>query len=405
MNLPKTISHETLTIFCLLLLFAGLFFSKFLLSVSMIGLAAIGLLRRDILTLLKDVGKHKAFWVLTGVFLILLLGGIHSSNMDYYMERMRIKLPFILLPLAFIGLPKLSSRQLNGLFYFFFLVLSLTSIGVLINYFYNFDALNEDIRIGQAITTPINHIRYSLLTAIGILLGIRLWVTGYSFQYLRERLLIKVLTVFLIVFIHVLSVRSGLLALYAACVILLVYYLLVNRKIMFGLLGLAGVVLLPFAAYQLVPSFHTKVNLTFHNLDMYKRGKIEDYSDTQRLVSYDMALKAANQSPVFGLGTGDVRDVVEAAYAEYRPKLPKRKLPHNQFLFVLVSVGWLGLLGFTVCFFGPLFLNKGYNDWLLLSVYAVVFCSFLVEATLETAIGTAFSLVFVLMLLKWRETD
>ncbi len=371
----------------------------------MIGLAAIGLLRRDILSLLKDASKHKAFWLITGVFFIMLFGGIHSSNIDYYLERMRIKIPFLLLPLAFIGLPKLSSPQLNGLFYLFLLMLSVTSIGVLTNYYFDYQALNENIRIGQAITTPINHIRYSLLTAVGILLGIRLWITGFYFKYLCERYLIKALTAFLLVFIHVLSVRSGLLALYVACIVLLLYYILVNRKVLLGVLGLAGVVLLPVAAYFLFPSFQTKVNLTRHNIQVYQRGEIGDYSDTQRLVSYQMALKAAREAPVIGLGTGDVRDGVEATYKEFRPELPKRKLPHNQFLFVLVSVGWLGLLGFTVCFFGPLFINKGYRDWLLLSIYTVVFCSFLVEATLETAIGTACSLVFVLILLKWGKSE
>lgn len=367
----------------------------------MIGLAAIGLLRRDIFSLLKNVRQYKAFWVLTGVFFVLLLGGIHSTNMEYYLERMRIKLPFILLPLAFIGLPKLIARQLNGVFYFFLVLLALTSVGVLINYGIEYQTSNEKIRIGQAITTPINHIRYSLLTAVGIWLGVRLWLNRYFLKYEWERHLIKAITVFLVVFIHVLSVRSGLLALYVSSVVVLIYYILVNKKILLGVLGLAGVILLPIAAYLLFPSFKTKVHLTRHNIQVYQQGEIGDYSDTQRLVSYQMALKAASSSPVFGLGTGDVRDVVEAAYAEHRPTLPKRKLPHNQFLFVLVSVGWMGLLAFSLCFFGPLLMNRGFRDWLLLAVYTIVGCSFLVEATLETAIGTAFSLVFVLMLLKW----
>jgi len=368
----------------------------------MIGLAAIGLLRPDIFNLLKQVRQHKAFWVLTGVFFVMLLGGLHSQNVAYFLERMRIKLPFLLLPLAFIGLPKLSARQLNGLFYFFLLLLSVTSIGVLINYLFEYQTSNEKIRIGQAITTPINHIRYSLLTAIGIWIGFRLWFNRYSWKFSWEPYLIRALTVFLIVFIHVLSVRSGLLALYASCVVLLSVHILVNKKILLGVLGLAGVVLLPIIAYQFLPSFRTKVRLTKHNIDVYQRGEIGDYSDTQRLVSYQIALKAANESPVIGFGTGDVRDIIEATYTKHRPELPKQKLPHNQFLFVLVSVGWLGLIGFTSCFFAPLFINKGYLDWLLLSIYTIVACSFLVEATLETAIGTAFSLVFLLMVLKWR---
>ncbi len=366
----------------------------------MIGLIAVGVVQRDFKQVLSNFWGNKAYVAITIIFFISLFGGLYSSDLEYLQERLRIKLPFLLLPLAFAGLPSFTKKQYHSIFYFLLVLMTLSGIGVLINYFMHSAEILDGIKQGRAMDTPINHIRFSLLAALGILAGFQLWSDDFVLKYKWERWLILLMTGFLFVFIHFLSVRSGLLALYAAIFVLIVRNILLERRYILGIFGLLGILLLPVLAFFFVPAFQAQVYLTRHDYRQYQEGKIGDYSFTQRMISYEMALKATSSNPIIGVGTGDLPTELHTAYQKHYPEIPT-KLPHNQFLFFYVGTGILGLLVFLFCFLLPLFYRSNFRDGLFLVFHVVVLCSFMVEATIETAIGTAFYLFFVLLMLHY----
>ena len=399
-QLSSYFTRTNLTWFTCAILLVALLTSKFLLTLGMVALVALGLIQKDLKTVWQNFISDKALLTLTSIFLIVLISGLYSENITYLLERLRIKLPFLLLPIALAGLPKFTDKQYFSLLYLFIASIIISCIGVGINYAMNFDAINYNIGRSGSIPTPINHIRFSLLVALSFFASVYLYHKNFYLKFPSEKYLLLACALFLLVFVHILSVRSGILALYLAGFALIVRYILLTKRYLIGGIMMLAIIALPILAFQFSPGFRAQAYLMRHNyIEFFIRKNVGEYSDTQRLASYQMAIEAAKSSPLIGVGAGDIKDATEAAYAAHYPTLDA-KLPHNQFLFFYTATGLIGLVLFTIAFFIPLFDKKRYLDTLFLAFYAIVFTSFMVENTLETAIGAAFFMVFLLIMLN-----
>jgi len=396
-------------------MFALVFSMRFLISVSMIALIVLAVFRWDrtqafplrfrttIKAFLEKARQNKVFLVVTLPFLLVLLSSIYSSDFDYTLERLRIKLPFLLLPFAFLVMPSLSKKTYYSLYYLFLLLMTAACIYTGINYLLHYDQIIEGMRMGQAIPTIGNHIRFSLMLALAILGGALLWHHQYFWKRNGERWLILAMTLFLFAFIHILSVRSGLLVLYLSIAFLAVRYIWLQKQWILGSLVLAGLFLLPWGAYQLIPSFKAKIDYSRHDLSMYLKGEGQMYSDAERLISLQVGWEIAKENLLFGVGAGDLRQEVKDRFSDQHPDFSTYKMPHNQFMTILAGTGILGLAFFIFAFFYPLFYQKNFRNGLFFTLHIILFFSFLVENTIENAVGIAFYLLFLLMGLKYHD--
>lgn len=398
--------------FCCLLLVA-LIYSKYLISVSMIGLLVISIFHLDFsnrfpLRFNPDLKSNfsqllssKDYLAVTVFFFLVLISGLWSEDTSYLLERLRIKLPFLFLPFVFISISPFNERQYLGLFYFLIVLMFFSSLIVGINYLLHFEAITENINSGKVIPTPMNHIRFSLVLAFSILAGIVLWWKKFYLKYSWERHLIAAIILFLFYFIHVLSVRSGLFVLYLSILFFSVRYIYLTRQYKLGIAVILGLFLLPVIAYKTIESFHAKVDYARRDLQMYALGLGKDYSDAERIISSEAGLKVGNENPLFGVGAGDLKQEVEAYYIEQGIDISTPKMPHNQFISVYAGTGLVGLVLFCMAFFYPLKYKGNYKDELFASFHLIVFFSFMVENTIETAIGVAFYSFFLLIGLNY----
>lgn len=398
--------------FCCLLLVA-LIYSKYLISVSMIGLLVISIFHLDFsyrfpLRFNPDLKSNfskllssKDYLAVTVFFFLVLISGLWSEDTTYLLERLRIKLPFLFLPFVFISISPFNERQYLGLFYFLIVLMFFSSLIVGINYLLHFETITENINSGKVIPTPMNHIRFSLVLAFSILAGIVLWWKKFYLKYGWERHLIAAIIIFLFYFIHVLSVRSGLFVLYLSILFFSVRYIYLTRQYKLGIAVILGLFLLPIIAYKTIESFHAKVDYARRDLQMYALGLGKDYSDAERIISSEAGLKVGNENPLFGVGAGDLKQEVEAYYIEQGVDISTPKMPHNQFISVYAGTGLVGLVLFCFAFFYPLKYKGNYKDELFASFHLIVFFSFMVENTIETAIGVAFYSFFLLIGLNY----
>ncbi|MEM9820871.1 MAG: O-antigen ligase family protein [Bacteroidota bacterium] len=396
--------------FCLTWMVSLLISAEFITSVSMIALLILALLewqregtvsrlrwRPALKENLALLVKEKAWLIISVPFFLVLCSALYSTDIDYLLERLRIKLPFLVLPFAFLSMPSLGKRDYFGVLYFFLLLLFVSSVFVGINYVMDFEAINIAISKGQQVPTPINHIRFSLMLAFAILVGGNLWRQGYYWRYAWERPLLGILTVLLFGFIHILSVRSGLFVLYFSLVFLCVRYWLLAGKWLWTLGAFSLMLVLPLIMYKTIPSFTNKVNYSLYDLDMYRRGgRVSGLSDSERIVSLLVGLEIGNQHPILGVGAGDLRQAVREIYGE-RHEGMMVKMPHNQLVSVYAGTGILGLMVFLLAFFWPLFHQRNYQDPIFTSFHLMVFFSFMVENTIENAVGVAFYTLFLLL--------
>lgn len=407
----RLLKREKLVLFFSAALVTSLVYSPFTLSVSMISLLVLGVFdwqwRYPFLGINPSLGaawrrlrRRPDFAVITLFFFIVLLSGPFTEDWSYWLERLRLKLPFLLLPLAFLAFPPLWRRQYEGLFYFTVWMLVVTCVGIGIHYALHFEAVNELLRQGQPVPVPRNHVRFSLLLALGVVAGAVLYRRGFYLWQKWERPLLLGATVFLFFFIHLLAVRSGLAALYAAVGVLALRYVYRTRRWAVGLAVLAGLAVLPVLAYQLMPSFRTKMDYVRWDLLQYREGKGATYSDSGRLISLRVGMGIGHAHPVLGVGAGNLRQEVQRVYAADYPEVHPVKMPHNQFVSVYAGTGLLGLALFCFAFFFPLFYRRHYRDPLFLAFHVIVFCSFLVENTIENSLGIGFYVGFLLLGLK-----
>lgn len=390
-----------------LALMVGLILSPYLQSMSLFGFAIAAVWeslanREGLRERWKGFLKRPDFWVFGLHFVIVLMGVWSIQDQGFWLERLRIKLPFLILPLAFFFMPSFTQRQYFSLLYVLIILLSITSLGILINYNLDYENVQLLIKQGQSMPMPSNHIRFSLLVAIGVLAAAYLYWKGYYWKSPKEQRWIGGMGLFLLVFLHVLSVRSGIAALYLAVLVVGLRYAWVQRKYGLALGLVAALTALPLLGYFLLPSFKMKVDYALYDLRMRQSGQGTMLSDSERITTLRAGWNIFKAAPVLGVGAGNLDQAVHFQYQANFPNAARVMMPHNQFLYVAAGSGLIGLGLFLVAIFLPLFYRRNYRDELVLGVYVVILASLMVEATLENAMGVALTGFFLLMGLKER---
>lgn len=384
----------------IVIVMAGLLISRVLLSIGMILLIANAVIHPDLKANIKIFLRNPVGLAVTGIFFLVLLSGINSENWDYWLDKLRIKLPFLLLPFAVLSLRPFNSKQFYLLHYIFLVLLTLVSLGVLTNYGLDYEEITKSYLYAKVIPTPLNHIRYSIMMAYAIVAGIFLFYNNFYLKRRWERYLTLAMTVFLFVFIHLLAVRSGLVALYAALVFLVLRYIYVKKKVVAGIFMLLLMVAIPVASYYLVPTFQNKIKYSIYDYQRYvQKDKLSGMSDSKRFISMEIGMATGLDNSLIGVGYGDVRDEAHRRVKERHPELPEEEYmtPHNQFIYVFAATGLIGLLIFLFCILYPLFAHGFYRDAQFAAFNIIVFVSFIPESTLEVQLGSAFYIIFLLI--------
>lgn len=324
-----------------------------------------------------------------------------SDDTTYWLERVRIRIPFFVLPWAFANLPLLPKRGYMGILYLLVWALVGICIGIGIHYATYEEEILVGLSRGQPIPVPRSHIRFNLILAFGIVSGAWLWGQRYVWRYTWERKALACAVVFLFGFIHFLSVRSGLAALYAALLCGAVYVLVTQRRWAVGGALLALLILAPVLALKNSPTLYTRLSYMRYDWEQYQKNGGQRYSDAERWVSLHGGLQLWREHPLIGVGIGDLpkemRRVVGAQFPQYQGD---PKLPHNQFVYLLSSLGLIGLLTALWAFLMPFWTIEVRHFFPFLAFQTIVLVSFLVEYTLETSIGAAFYLFYTLWLYR-----
>ncbi len=137
--------------------------------------------------------------------------------------------------------------------------------------------------------------------------------------------------------------------------------------------------------------------------DEYRNhGNINGHSFTMRLFYLKSAIAVIKTNPLFGVGTGDVQEVINDEYRKSGSPLDEEwyKRPHNQFITITVALGIIGFIVFLISLIFPLIELKQHLHALYYLFFASAIISFLFEDTLETQIGLSFFAVFNTVLLS-----
>jgi len=347
--------------------------------------------------------QHK--WWLIGLLWVAMyvLTYFWSADKHNWDIRWQVKLPILLLPLAFAFVPKFNTAQLR-VFTVVTALMLLAGAGYSVSFLYgNMDYYIQQYHISHILPTPVkqDYIRFSLAIAVFIIWCIYIfpslgnkaakWFTGISI-------------VLLAAYLHILASKSGLLALYLFMVAW-GCYLIVARKRVVGLIVMGAIIGAFLFAAKYIPTFSERLSTIQINYFEFKRqDKTGIYGDLARLNSYDVAVRLIKAHPIAGVGTGDMLAEMNKGYDKWYPLIQGqyRLLPHDQFLVVALGCGIPAMLLFAVWVFMPLtWLRRNRESFFFFMVWLVLFIQLLVEPVLEVQFGV---FVYLFFLLWQKET-
>ncbi len=148
---------------------------------------------------------------------------------------------------------------------------------------------------------------------------------------------------------------------------------------------------------QQLSSMATRVRQTTWELKNFlSGGNPTGHSVTQRIEFWRTAQGVIQANPVFGVGTGDSKQAMDAEYMRNQSPLAieNRLMPHNEYLLAAVMLGIPGLLVLLIALVYPVYANRKKLRFAFVVFFILAFLSMLTEDTLGTQVGVTFYAFF-----------
>lgn len=383
-------TYNKINIGLILLIIAGLFLSRALISIASSLMLVNVFLHLYFFSSKMFFNKKVISLILIVLPILSLLNIFFAENKSDIFTATFHKLPLFVLPIS-IFLMELKKKQTYFICLTFLFFSVISSIVVLLNYLGDFAFYNQQLQQGIPFPTPNNdHVRYSIMIAFSAI------VSMFSAMKGKSKFLLLFTGIYLIFFIHLLSVRIGILTLYLGIFLMILYLLYIYNYRLLAFSFFLILFSLPIVSYQFIPSFKSRINYMKYDWEEFKSGNYGHNSDSRRLLSLKIGWQLIKEKPIIGFGPNKINQAVEQYYTDYFPEIEphNRKLPHNQILFTWLELGIFSVTALLLVFFVPIFYYPFKENFLLYAIIIIIFTSLIFDNTLETQLGMTFFAVF-----------
>ncbi len=397
--------------YSIIAMMVSLFLSRVALSASIIVFILICFFHTGIKSHIRIFFSSPLLWSMSLLFLLPLLSGLWSEDKKEWLNILRIKLPLLLMPLAFAAPFSFSKKQWHGLAFIFIILITAGTTWTMFQYAGNMTAVHEGYLRAKSMITPLenDHVRFSWLVSIAVL------AAGWLCWDNRDKKntgWLWLIILWLIVFLHILAARTGLLSFYIILFATMLWVIFKKAKPVYGLGLLVVLIALPVVAYYALPTFQNKVKYFKYDFGFFKDAHyLPGGNDATRIISLKGGWHLMNDHAVTGVGFGDISREVTAWYDTNYPQMQQadKILPGNEWLIYGAGCGITGLLIFTFVMLVPFFIRVKNNPlatrwpwWLLNCLVAV---GFLFDIGLEVQFGVFIYSFIVLLCWKWFRSE
>jgi hypothetical protein len=384
----------------------SLFFSRAALSVTMIAFVAFSFFHSHSKEQLRLFFAAPLLWGMSLLFLFPLLTGLWSEDKTQWLEVIRIKLPLLFLPLAFASPFKFSKQHGYWLAFTFIILVTVGTAWSMFHYAADTAAINESYLKAKSIITPLqnDHVRFSWMATVAVILS------GFLFYKLKKKRLSWALLIapaWLVLYLHVLAARTGLLSFYLVLVIAAFYVVAGKLNLKYGIILICIVLLLPLIAWFTLPTFSNRIRYMLYDFEYVKDGGyLPGGNDAMRVISMKAGLNIMRESPLTGVGFGDIKTATNKWYNNNYPGMnaADKILPSSEFIIYGAGAGWPGLLLITLVLLIPFFTRVTERlPWILLNATAAF--SLVADIGLEVQVGVFLYAFIVLWWWKWLSEE
>jgi O-antigen ligase len=348
--------------------------------------------------------RYKPFiWVFSLFTLLYVASIVYAGNLQEWWVLTNMSLAFLLFSMSFALFKPFTRRDYMIVTLCMITMAFWSSVWIQIFYFQDRFIFSESLGMGGSLPTPTNHIRYSVIIASSLILCLFYAIENWKVKYAWERWVYGMLSLYFFIFLHILSVRTGLAIAYAGILILVIFYL---RKLSLWKKALIVflVIAAPLVAYKTVRGFEQKINYTIWDFGKFIRGEGNTYSDSERWESWKAGMDVGKKHWFIGTGTGHFRQELEAYYKNVLHK-DEWARPHNQFINVFVCFGIIGLIVFLFILIYPMTFKKFWTVPLVPTLYLMQILSMMVEHPLDTQVGAGLFLLLTMMGLSMLDDE
>ena len=330
-----------------------------------------------------------------------ILGMLWSSNLDFGLFDLEVKLTFLILPLVFSAFGRFKVYRFERILKGYLVGCSVAIIYGIVNSLWAYvsgsdpylDLYNDNI-------TPLLHISYfAMYLNLALVICFYLIVRNENDLYSWRNVGLIVLSFVFALATFFSTSRSGFLALIFILVIVSVYAIIRYKK---WLVGISVVLIIWFVASSLLKDINVG-DRSFYGFnkvtDVIKNSDVkEDASESTavRVLVWKSTLSLIKNNPLFGVGTGDIKDGLMAEYNSkgYVEPVKKNYNAHNQFLQTSATLGIIGILILLAIFAYPTLISFQKNNYLYLMFTVNIAVSCLTESILEVQAGVVFFTFF-----------
>jgi O-antigen ligase len=342
----------------------------------------------------KENFKWNYFLLNSSLFIFYLMSLLYTEDISYGMRKISTGAALLVFPLVIACMSKrcltyILDRRYQLMWYYIVATLILcVGAFIIFSQQYSFDEVI--LHFINIIRTDISgwkiHPIY-LSMHIGVSMLFSLFLVQQKLNW-KKLLLLILINAVLIGFLLIMIKKGPIIALILVAAYLVLMFKNKNLYIVFGL-GLAGLV----ATIILNP----KVNERFSELLQVKNADASLTNSTNiRYSIYQCVTSVVPDAGIFGYGIGDGKNKLVECYQEDAQFLADNRYnSHNQFLGIILNVGYLGLLFFALFLLYHLiraFYKKNYLFIAILLFYCIVMFS---ENILERENGVLFFAFFI----------
>lgn len=336
--------------------------------------------------------EKKGILVLILLYVTYAVGLIYSTNLKYGLFDIEVKLSLLLFPLMFfvskIEMKKIADNILNSFIDGCFVasILSLVSAAIQC---YLYSDINSFFYGELALYGHSSYMAIFLCFS-SALIYIRNIKQNNAIKFpLKDLFLLGLFSIMIFFLIS----KTGIISILLIHFGFIGYLIIKNKLYLKGTVALVLISTLLFAGYKAIPEVNNRFNELFNTVLSERVDK--NSTSAIRKEIWQTSVNILVQHP-FGVGTGDVKDVLIENYTEVGLNYAAEKElnAHNQFLQTALATGVLGLLVLLVMIIYPLYYAIKNKHIIYIIFLCLMTINFLTEAMLETLAGVVFYAFF-----------
>ena len=347
---------------------------------------------------LTNNGLKTEFLIFSIFTAVYLLGVTYSSNLRYAFSDLECKLFLFLMPFVIFTQKKenFTKDRVEKLFFLFILSVILLIITNFTISTCNFVKRHDIHQFLYSRLSHFTHPSYSALYATTAFLLILHFLFINPVKEKKWKILLWLGLPLTVIYIFALQSKAGLLVFLLTALADVLY--IINRKQRRIAVTLCFLISC-MAIIIVMAKFTPVLERMGQAVRVATEGGVNEASQEStgiRVIAWREACAVGLRQPVFGVGTGDVKDTLVAQYEAqgFTYMAQKGINAHNQYLQTFIALGFIGLLSLIAALIFPMANSIRQRNFTAAIWWFAIICNLLVECMFEIRAGSDFIATF-----------